>query len=334
MVIVEKTYLLSMKIFRLLLLLNSFTLLAQEFPHADYINKYAHFAREEMSVSGVPASITLAQGILESGNGTSQLSRDGFNHFGIKCKKHYEGKVMFVDDDEVNDCFRVYESVLDSYKDHSNFLKNNQRYAGLFKLNPKDYKGWARGLKKAGYATNPKYAQLLIDIIEDNKLYLFDESKDKWVIAYQKHTGVDVSVDGMDVEGLEQNEGEDIEVSLLNSNKSLSKYERVYTNDNGSVYVLAKPGDTFEKLKDRHDVWISELKRFNELSISTDYKGGEKVYIRPKKNKASVREYVVKSGDSLYSIAQFFGVKQKKILRKNKLKSAHQIVPGMRLKLR
>lgn len=323
-----------MKIFRLLLLFNSFTLLAQEFPHADYINKYASFAREEMLISGVPASITLAQGILESGNGMSELSRNGYNHFGIKCKKHYEGKVMFVDDDEINDCFRVYESVLDSYKDHSNFLKSNQRYSGLFRLNPKDYKAWAKGLKKAGYATNPKYAQLLIDIIEDNKLYLFDESKDKWSLAYGQHIGTNVSIQIPDIKGLEQNESKEVEVSILNSNKNLSKYERVYTNENGSVYVLAKPGDTFEKLKDRHDVWVSELKRFNELSISTDYQGGEKVYIRPKKNKASVREYKVKEGDSLYSIAQYFGIKQKKILRRNKLKSAHQIVAGMRLKLK
>ena len=136
-----------MRISFLVLFLSSVISLAQEFPHAEYIVKYAKFAQEEMTISGVPASITLAQGILESGNGKSELAVNGFNHFGIKCKKHYEGKVMFVDDDEMNDCFRVYESVLDSYKDHSQFLMNNRRYSGLFDLKSDDYKGWAKGVK-------------------------------------------------------------------------------------------------------------------------------------------------------------------------------------------
>lgn len=325
-----------MRIFFLVMFMNSVSLLAQIFPHVDYINKYSGFAQVEMANSGVPASIILAQGILESGNGTSQLSIDGFNHFGIKCKNNYTGKVMFVDDDEINDCFRVYESVLDSYKDHSLFLRSNERYSKLFTLNSKDFIGWAKGLKKAGYATNPKYAQLLIEIIEDNKLYLIDRSEEDWFIAYYKYSGIRLDHTPVEVEVAEtKNESEPIEPpTLLNSNKTLSKYEKVYTNENGSVYVIAKAGDTFDKLKGRHDVWISELKRFNELSMSIEYKGGEKIYIRPKKNKGPVKEYIVKPNDSLYSIAQFFGIKQNKILKRNRLKSAHQIVPGMRLKLK
>lgn len=322
-----------MRICFLLLFLNSLLTFGQEFPHADYINKYARFAQEEMAISGVPASITLAQGILESGNGKSELAVDGFNHFGIKCKKHYEGKVMFVDDDEINDCFRVYESVLDSYKDHSLFLRKNKRYAGLFELRSNDYKGWAKGLKQAGYATNPKYAQLLINIIEDNQLFLFDQDGKSWEMAYNKHLGVDANVEVI-ASNENTNEGEQVTPTLLNSNKHLNKYQTVYTNKNGTVYVLAKPGDTFDRLRARHDVWISELKRFNELTVPVEYKGGEKVYIRPKKNKASIKEYVVKEGDTLYSIAQQFGVRQKKILKRNKLKSAQQITSGMRIKLR
>ncbi|MGB0869824.1 MAG: glucosaminidase domain-containing protein [Flavobacteriales bacterium] len=303
---------------------------AQNFPHKDYINKFASYAYQEMQESGVPASITLAQGILESGNGKSELSTNGFNHFGIKCKTSYTGKVMFLDDDDKDDCFRVYESVLDSYKDHSSFLRKNQRYQFLFNLDKKDYKGWARGLKKAGYATNPKYANLLIDIIENNKLNLIDKSIQKWLNAvndYHNQSNSDTNIEDIVIatevdEVVQDNQSED------------RKYARVYTNKNGSVFVLAKPGDTFEGLKNRHDVWISELKRFNELEASPVYKGGEKIYIRPKKNKASIKEYVVKSKDSLYSIAQEYGIKQKKILRRNKLKSAHQIKAGMRLKLR
>lgn len=324
-----------MRIFFIVLLMHSVSLMAQVFPHVDYIKKYSMFAQTEMKNSGVPASIILAQGILESGNGTSQLSRDGFNHFGIKCKRDYTGKVMFVDDDDINDCFRVYESVLDSYRDHSIFLKSNQRYSKLFLLDSKDFIGWAKGLKKAGYATNPKYAQLLIEIIEDNKLYLIDRSEKDWFEAYYRYSGIRLDQTPVEKEVIiAKNEDEIVVPTILNSNKTLSKFERVYTNENGSVYVIAKEGDTFEKLKDRHDVWISELKRFNELSASIEYKGGEKVYIRPKKNKAKIREYVVQSGDSLYSIAQFFGIKQKKILKRNKLQSAHQINKGMRLKLK
>jgi len=322
-----------MRICILILFLNSFISMAQEFPHAEYITKYAKFAQEEMAFSGVPASITLAQGILESGNGKSDLAVDGYNHFGIKCKKHYEGKVMFVDDDEIDDCFRVYESVLDSYKDHSSFLKNNQRYSGLFKLNALDYKSWAKGLKKAGYATNPKYAQLLIDIIENNKLFLFDKNDDSWMLAYSKYSGIETGIASTG-ESIHTKDVKEEDINLLNENKVLNKFQQVFTNPNGTMYVLAKPNDTFDRLKNRHDVWISELKRFNELSSNTIFKGGEKIYIRPKKSKAKIKEYTVKAEDTLYSIAQHFGIKQKKILRRNNLMSADEIVEGMQLKLK
>lgn len=314
------------------IVLMSCSTIAQTFKHENYTKKYAEFAKTEMQRSKVPASITLAQGILESGNGKSELSTEGFNHFGIKCKAHYEGKVMFLDDDTNDECFRVYESVLDSYTDHSNFLHQNQRYSGLFALDIMNYKGWAKGLKKAGYATNPRYADLLIDIIEDNQLYLIDESIDNWYKALDNYKNKDLIV--VADSKIEEMEEAKETIKIQDEHKQLSKYQRVFTNRNGSVYVIAKKGDTFESLKNRHDVWISELRRYNELAISTNYKGGEKVYIRPKKNKGADKHYLVKDGDSLYSIAQEFGVKQKKILRKNRLRSAHQIVPGMRLKMR
>lgn len=316
-----------MKKYLYLLLLISVSTLAQTFPHKDYIQKFSKFARQEMNESGVPASITLAQGILESGNGKSELSKEGFNHFGIKCKSSYTGKVMFLDDDEKDDCFRVYESVLESYKDHSTFLRSNQRYSFLFTLSLTDYKGWSRGLKKAGYATNPKYANLLIDIIEDNALFYLDESEEKWVASLNEFNNGTTDIEDVVVV-------DEIEEIIEDKIDESRKYERVYTNANGSVFIIAKAGDTFESLKNRHDVWVSELKRFNELATSPVYSGNEKIYIRPKKNKASIKEYLVKDGDSLYSIAQEYGMKQKKILRKNRLKSAHQIKVGMRLKLR
>ncbi|MFT5055014.1 MAG: flagellum-specific peptidoglycan hydrolase FlgJ, partial [Oceanospirillaceae bacterium] len=147
------------------------------YSRADYINMYAGFAVEEMKLSGVPASITLAQGILESGDGNSSLAKKAKNHFGIKCHGMWQGKKHYMDDDAKDECFRAYGSVFDSYKDHSAFLKGRDRYADLFKLKLTDYKGWARGLKKAGYATNPKYPALLIKIIEENDLAKYDKMK-------------------------------------------------------------------------------------------------------------------------------------------------------------
>src|SRR5690606_39129704 len=142
----------------------------------EYIRIYSSLAVEEMERSGVPASITLAQGILESGNGNSRLAREGNNHFGIKCGSGWNGRKTYKDDDHRNECFRAYPSVKASFRDHSEFLKR-PRYAFLFDLKPTDYKGWAHGLKKAGYATNPRYPQLLINLIERYELYYFDRPR-------------------------------------------------------------------------------------------------------------------------------------------------------------
>lgn len=134
----------------------------------EYINTYKDDAIEEMQRTGIPASITLAQGILESGDGNSALARYARNHFGIKCHSDWKGATFTMDDDAKDECFRKYKHALESYKDHSDFLTGRNRYAFLFELKLTDYKGWAHGLKKAGYATNPKYPKLLIDIIERN----------------------------------------------------------------------------------------------------------------------------------------------------------------------
>lgn len=147
---------------------------AQEMSRAKYITKYKDLAIAEMHQYGIPASITLAQGVLESGNGNSELARKSKNHFGIKCHISWEGKKVYYDDDEAQECFRKYPTVAASYRDHSVFLQK-ARYANLFELSITDYKGWAKGLKKAGYATNPKYPELLIKIIEENQLQQYDK---------------------------------------------------------------------------------------------------------------------------------------------------------------
>ncbi|MDM8178052.1 MULTISPECIES: glucosaminidase domain-containing protein [Olivibacter] len=142
----------------------------------DYISRYKTIAIQEMNTYGIPASITLAQGLLESANGNSTLAREANNHFGIKCTPDWKGESFFKDDDAINDCFRVYRSPEDSFRDHSEFLLR-KRYAPLFELDKDDYTGWAKGLKKAGYATNPRYAELLIDLIERYGLYEYDRGE-------------------------------------------------------------------------------------------------------------------------------------------------------------
>ncbi len=160
-----------------------FTASAQPQHRLNYIETYKDIAIQEMNLYGIPASITLAQGILESGDGQSRLATKANNHFGIKCHTDWKGKKIYHDDDEKGECFRVYKNPEESYRDHSLFLVERPRYSDLFKLERTDYKGWARGLKSAGYATNPKYADMLIKLIEDYQLYLYDAfSADKEMI--------------------------------------------------------------------------------------------------------------------------------------------------------
>ena len=153
-----------------------------------YISKYSSVAVDEMNKYSIPASITLAQGILESGNGESRLAVDGKNHFGIKCHSNWNGKTIVVDDDEKGECFRKYSKVAESYRDHSLFLSERGRYSFLFTYKKSDYKKWAKGLKKAGYATNPKYASLLIDLIEKYELYNYDKIDQPNQQLYFVHT--------------------------------------------------------------------------------------------------------------------------------------------------
>ena len=163
------------KHFLFFMLLLPLSLVAQKITVEEYIETYKDIAMEEMRKHKIPASITLAQGIIESGAGNSALAREAKNHFGIKCHKEWKGKTYTMDDDERNECFRKYKNAEDSYRDHSEFLTTRSRYADLFKLDIMDYKAWAKGLKAAGYATNPSYANILITRIEMNKLYIYDQ---------------------------------------------------------------------------------------------------------------------------------------------------------------
>lgn len=280
----------------------------------EYIQIWKEEAIHQMNKYGIPASITLAQGILESGDGNSRLARKANNHFGIKCHD-WTGKRIYEDDDRRDECFRKYESAGESYEDHSLFLANRSRYAFLFDLDITDYKGWARGLKRAGYATNPRYPQLLIRIIEENNLARYD----------QRYTGEEL-VDEISPATTE---------TSSTSKASLLKNRKYYISDNKINFIQVKPGDTYTIIQEVYEVSRRQIVRYNDLEKGHELKAGEKLYIQPKRNRAKRFEsHVVEKGESLWDISQRYGVKMDKILQHNELSSAGQIEPGMRLNLR
>ena len=255
----------------------------------DYIEEYKDLAIEEMIRSEVPASITLAQGLLESDNGNSSLAVKGNNHFGIKCHSSWTGKKMYHDDDEKHECFRKYISVQDSYADHSDFLVNGSRYDFLFELKIIDYKAWARGLKKAGYATSNKYANLLIKIIEENELFQYD------VIG--KNSDRHKKSRKINSRGVRGN--------MLNNNRI--------------DYIIIEDGDSFESLREKYDLLRFEILKYNELTADSVLRQGQILYLQPKRNNAAHGNYshVIKEGECLYDISQQYGVKLKKLYQKN-----------------
>ncbi len=279
---------------------------------SDYIELYKDLAVKEMNRVAIPASITMAQGILESGNGNSTLARKSNNHFGIKCHSDWKGKKVYHDDDKKGECFRKYKTVYESYIDHSEFLTGKKRYASLFDLKTTDYKGWAKGLKKAGYATDPKYAHRLIKIIEENKLYLLDEDK-KWSRKDSKTS------------------------SGGNDNFVITPYNtHVPDYNNGVKYIRVEKDDTFEGIAQEFGLRSWELYHYNDLPTNADISKNRYLYIQGKKGKANKKHAVhtVKKGETLHYISQKYGVKLKKILRFNGLKEGAKVKEGDRLNLR
>jgi hypothetical protein len=285
-----------------------------EISREEYVSTYASLAMREMSRVGIPASITLAQGCLESNNGNSRLARVANNHFGIKCHE-WDGKKIYHDDDRRNECFRVYASAYESYLDHSMFLSTRNRYAFLFELNTDDYKGWARGLKKAGYATARDYARLLIEIIEDNELQKYD------------HQVLSGEFEEADVAALPGTETGD----------APSHSSRDIRLNNNVEYILVEPGDTPESLRNELDLYKNELYRYNEM-IRKDaaLEPGQIIYLQPKRNKAARGNevHVVREGETLYEISQLYGIKLKSLYKFNQLLEGQEVPEGTQLYLR
>lgn len=308
------------------LILNFFVLTAQSQPaeprmsKQEYIDEFGDQAVREMLATGIPASITLAQGMLESDYGNSPLAKYAKNHFGIKCHKGWEGPTFIQDDDEQNECFRKYYSADESYRDHSAFLMTRERYAFLFDLKATDYKGWAHGLKKAGYATNPKYAELLIKIIEENELHRFDDVKklpDSEPVATVEPARNKGKVAAYEVDEVPQ-------VMAVN---------RVEVSENNIRFVRAAQGDTPQQIAELHDMGVWQVLKYNDVDKNTRFLPGEVVYLQPKRNHAKTPTHTVKQGETLRDISQQYGVKLSKLAKMNAISAEVMPQPGSVLKL-
>lgn len=252
--------------------------------YENYIKQYRDIAVQEMKRYHIPASITLAQGLLESGAGQSTLARKSNNHFGIKCGGDWTGRTVSHDDDARGECFRAYKHPKESYEDHSKFLAGRPRYASLFKLSITDYKGWARGLKKAGYATNPRYADQLIGIIELYDLHRYD-TKDglKWM-------------------------------------KQNPNPHQPYVA-NGLLYIVVRAGDSWKSISKEFDISQSKLRKYNDLYKGYALQEGDILYLE-KKNRKAPKDHIVhvlRSGESMYTVAQKYGIRLKNLYKLNKM---------------
>ncbi|HDS07081.1 MAG TPA: LysM peptidoglycan-binding domain-containing protein [Bacteroides sp.] len=289
----------------------------------DYIVTFANLAMREMVRVGIPASITLAQGCLESDNGNSRLAVKGNNHFGIKCHD-WKGRTIHEDDDAWRECFRSYPSAYESYMDHSEFLAGRSRYADLFQLEPDDYRGWAHGLKKAGYATSPQYAKELIRIIEENDLHRYDEL----VIAGLFEPGEEGPLLAR-----EDGQKEAATASVVPGGYATSRPILV---NNRIEYIVVRPGDTPESLRDELDLYKNEIFKYNNLPPDAELEPGQIIYLQPKRRRAQRGHdiHVVREGETLEEISQIYGVKVKHLCRMNLLAEGAQPVAGEELYLR
>ncbi len=337
----------------LIILLFCTQIFAQESRDLDYIRTYALLAVEEMELYKIPASITLSQGILETGGGQSRLAEIANNHFGIKCKspKEWSGPTISHTDDAPNECFRKYGSVQESYRDHSKFLAERPYYKDLFKLNMRDYKAWAHGLKKSGYATNPKYAGILISRIEKYNLDEFDKLKpeevQKKLIDLYGPTNI-IALSGLTrttTEIIAATVPEPVATAAITSiEQPVKKIEveerarnplmRIKRHAVGVDYVVALEGESILSLAKLYEFKTKELADYNELPPEGKLTAGQFVFLDKKKNKGASKNYTVQQGESLYLIAQKNGIKLSKLYKLNNLKPGQQPKAGTVLNLK
>ena len=293
------------------------TLCAQKNTPEDYISAWKEVAVKKMKEHGIPASITLAQGLLESGNGNSELARKSNNHFGIKCTPDWKGGKTYHDDDKKDDCFRKYPHASHSYEDHAKFLQR-PRYASLFELPATDYKGWAYGLKKAGYATDPHYPQKLISLIERYQLDQLDSGVD---VAFRPKGPVTTPVKGR--------ASSSSDVITIGASREIEVFE-------GRIkYVRVKAGEDLRKLAKDLEMTHGMIARWNDMDKNAGIQEGQIIFIQPKRNASkSANVHVAKAGESLWSISQERGIKLNKLMKYNALTADATFTEGQMVFLR
>lgn len=284
-------------LFSLLLLSGSVS--AQKMSTNQYIEEFKYAAMQEMKIYGIPASVTLAQGILESASGNSKLAKDCNNHFGIKCRKNWTGSFCLADDDAPDECFRGYASAMESYRDHSLFLKGASRYDFLFGLPTTDYRGWAHGLRQAGYATNPAYGNIIIGVIERYRLSMYDS----------------MTILGDDYSTPDTAAGRLIRL-------------------HGLPAVIASKSQKPEDIAKLYDMGVWQIYKYNDLKSGEDLQPGEIVYLKPKRRKATADIHYVKEGETLRDISQQHAVKLKHLEKFNQIVSSQTLRPGEVIYLR
>ena len=296
---------------------------AQHMSVEDYINTYKTMAIAEMKRSGIPASVTLAQGLLETENGNSELVQKSNNHFGMKCKSTWTGESVTHTDDAPNECFRKYPTAQDSYRDHSDYLKSQARYASLFQLDPSDYKGWAYGLKRAGYATNPKYPQILISNIEKYNLLQYDA-------AISDSSGL------TEADIVQNNAGEKMKTipadPVLNAGPALNLKDN--TKLNGFKAFYAPKGTSLLAIASTANIPLAKLLEYNDLEKDGLLKDACWIYLEKKAKQGNRDVYISLQDESLYEVSQNNGVQLKSLSELNNLPENAHLKKGTKIKLR
>lgn len=298
--------------------------------YLEYIDQYAPVAVREMKNYKIPASITLSQALIESGAGKSELAIYANNHFGIKCHQGWTGETFTHDDDAPSECFRKYKTADESFRDHSLFLKTRPRYATLFQLDIYDYKAWAQGLRKAGYATNPRYAEMLIKVIEDYELFKYDRFEGKLPVHEKKTPTYEIKKHFLDVyfqPDYVQPKAE--EFTYVDVDKSGRK---IYMN-NGLLFVFAEKDDSFLSIASAMDEKVGRLARNNEMKRRDGLTEGQIVYLEGKKWNSIRSQYVVQPYDTWFSISQYTGVKVRALKQLNPMSGDKLPNPGIPLNL-
>jgi hypothetical protein len=290
----------------------------RDITRAEYIQMYKPVAIQKMRDFGIPASITMAQAIVESGNGNSALARGANNHFGIKCHE-WTGATFTWDDDEKNECFRKYVAAEESFHDHSLFLTRRPRYAGLFELEITDYRAWAHGLRSAGYATNPQYAHMLIRIIEENNLYELDhEALHGPVLADVFHESFDDHVyASADYE--EFGPGPNNRTLFLNNRR---------------LFVFARPDDTYFKIANDFNMHLAKIHRINDVENGSQLREGSLVFIEHKRRRSATATHHAASRETMHDIAQRYGIRLRNLYRHNNMNEGSQPITGQVIRLR